>query len=67
MMKDHANAVWQKYIIPSGFSNIMIIAHSAGGHCLTSIMKNNKKTFFKQVSKIAYTDSYPIQGKDLTL
>ena len=67
MMHDHANAVWTKYILPSGFTNLLVIAHSAGGHCLASVFKNNKKTFFTQTAKIAYTDSYPIALKDLTL
>ena len=33
-MSDHAMFVWERYVLPSGFENICIIAHSAGGSCL---------------------------------
>ena len=36
-MQEHAVFVWEKYILDSGFENILVIAHSAGGGCLKSI------------------------------
>ena len=36
-MKNHAVYVWEKYVQPSGFKSIMVIAHSAGGMCLKAI------------------------------
>ena len=32
-MSDHALFVWEKYVVNSGFKNILLIAHSAGGGC----------------------------------
>ena len=64
-MNAHSDYVWKTYIAPSRFTKLQIIAHSAGGTCLTSIIKKNKATFFQQVDKIAYTDSYPIKNIDL--
>ena len=37
-----------------------MVAHSAGGACLKKIMMENEETFWKQVSKIAYTDSFVV-------
>ena len=34
---DHATHVWEKYILKSGFSKLLIIVHSAGGDCLKTI------------------------------
>lgn len=36
-MADHACFIWKNYIENSGFKNIRIIAHSAGGDCLANI------------------------------
>ena len=38
-MNGHATEVWEKHVVNSGFSNLLIIAHSAGGGCLSSIQK----------------------------
>ena len=45
-MSDHAVHVWQNYVLNSGFDKLLIIAHSAGGGCLTSIMTKFKDTFY---------------------
>jgi hypothetical protein len=37
-MKEHCDYVWTKFVAPSGFSKLLVIAHSAGGYCLTSII-----------------------------
>ena len=63
-MQTHACDVWNKYVKNSGFTNIYIIAHSAGGGCMSSIIEDFADTFMDQVSKIAYTDSWVIERQD---
>mgnify|MGYP006126122007 CR=1 FL=1 len=46
-MASHALHVWEKYIALSGFKNLKIIAHSAGGYCLNRIICENKAKFYK--------------------
>ena len=36
-MVDHACYVWDKYVKDSGFDQISVVAHSAGGECLSAI------------------------------
>jgi hypothetical protein len=36
-MESHAKFVWRNYILNSGFSKLLVIAHSAGGGCLQAI------------------------------
>ena len=36
-MSDHAVYVWEKYVKDSGFDQISVIAHSAGGGCVSAI------------------------------
>ena len=64
-MQSHALIVWRDYVLESGFSKLLVIAHSAGGSCLNSIILKNQKTFNKQVKSIAYTDSSPFKKEDL--
>ena len=59
-MSDHAVYVWEKYVKDSGFDQISIIAHSAGGGCLAAIQMAFRDTFYDQVCSIAYTDSFVI-------
>ena len=63
-MEEHACFVWKNYIMKSGFDKLFVIAHSAGGGCIMSIQEQYSKSFFSQVSKIAFTDSWVVQ-KDL--
>ena len=65
-METHACRVWNNYVLKSGFDNLLVIAHSAGGGCLTAIQKNFSDTFYNHVKKIAYTDSWTIEKKSLT-
>ena len=37
-MSNHATHIWKNYVLNSGFEEIFVIAFSAGGNCLTSIM-----------------------------
>ena len=46
MMSSHAVHVWENYVLNSGFTKLLIIAHSAGGGCLTSIQTKFKDTFY---------------------
>ena len=57
----HATYVWEQYVKNSGFTRVQIIVHSAGGICVRAIMKEFADTFWKQVSHIAYTDSWVIE------
>ena len=45
-MEEHATLVWGDYVENSGFSNLFVIAHSAGGPCLTAIQKKYASTFY---------------------
>jgi hypothetical protein len=36
-METHALHVWNDYVLNSGFGKLLVIAHSAGGGCLTAI------------------------------
>lgn len=36
-MDVHAIYVWNKYVMGSGFDHISVVAHSAGGGCLSAI------------------------------
>ena len=45
-MTDHATFVWNKYVKNSGFTQISVVAHSAGGACVQAIVDENLDTFF---------------------
>ena len=64
-MTEHACTVWEKYVLNSGFKDIKIIAHSAGGWCLSTIQKKFSDTFYDMVGQIALTDSSTISEKEL--
>lgn len=34
-MDAHATIVWKDYVLNSGFEKVLLIAHSAGGGCVT--------------------------------
>jgi serum/glucocorticoid-regulated kinase 2 len=36
-MEEHSKFVWYRYVEPSHFEEIYIVAHSAGGGCLSTI------------------------------
>ena len=65
-MESHCNFVWEKYVIPSKFKKLYVIAHSAGGMCLSAIQKKFAKDFYTRVQKIALTDSYATPLSQLT-
>ena len=46
-MQKHACQVWEKFVVNSGFTNIHLIAHSAGGGCASAIQKNFEETFYQ--------------------
>ena len=58
-MSDHARWVWE-YMRESGFDQIDIVAHSAGGGCLRDIMWTFDDSLWDQVKQIAYTDSWVV-------
>ena len=64
-MTSHASFVWKKYVKPSRFKNLFIVAHSAGGACLAHIQKKYENEFYDRVSKIALTDSWTIDSDKL--
>ena len=65
-MESHCNFVWEKYVLPSKFKKLYVIAHSAGGMCLSAIQKKFGKDFYTRVQKIALTDSYATPLSQLT-
>jgi len=36
-MQDHAASVWALYVKDSGYSEVYVVAHSAGGGCVQAI------------------------------
>ena len=66
-MQEHAVFVWEKYVVNSGFKDILLIAHSAGGGCTRAIQTQFADTFYAQVKEIAYTDSWVIEKDQLTV
>lgn len=36
-MESHAKYVWERFVLPSRFKKLLIVAHSAGGSCLAAI------------------------------
>lgn len=40
-MDDHACNVWLKYISKPEYTNVYVVAHSAGGGCLNEIIKTH--------------------------
>ena len=59
-MQKHAVYVWNRFVKESGFTDISVVAHSAGGACLSAILSTFKDSFFEQVKSIAYTDSWVV-------
>jgi predicted aldo/keto reductase-like oxidoreductase len=37
-MNEHCNYVWEQFVLASGFQRILVLAHSAGGGCVSSLM-----------------------------
>lgn len=66
-MAEHCSHVWRNYIEPAGFKEILVIAHSAGGRCITDLMGEFSETFFGKVKSLAYTDSYIVDPDELSL
>ena len=62
----HAKWVWEMYVKNSGFDQIDIVAHSAGGEVMETIMKEFADTFWSQIRQIAYTDSWVVSRRALT-
>ena len=54
-MSDHCVRVWREFVEPAGFNKVMVIAHSAGGCCVTALMEEFP-TFFLSVDQLAFTD-----------
>ena len=65
-MVSHAEFVWNRYVMPSKFKKLHIIAHSAGGSCLANIQKKFSESFYERVEKLALTDSWTIGKGELT-
>lgn len=65
-MDQHAVFVWNSYVKDSGFNKISIVAHSAGGGCVSAIQSQFADSFYDQVSHIAYTDSWVTHRESLS-
>lgn len=72
-MEAHAIHVWKKYVINSKFKKLFVVAHSAGGACLSSIQTSKEFSisilpvhqsigdlFYERVEKLALTDSWTV-------
>ena len=58
--------VWAQYVAPCKNLEVYVIAHSAGGGCVTAIQTKFAETFYTQVKQVAYTDSFVIGFSRLT-
>ena len=56
---DHGLYVWNKYVKRALASKIAIVAHSAGGAVVMSMLSEFTDHFKKKVVAIALSDSYP--------
>ena len=56
-MQKHTCFVWDTYIKDAGFKNLLVIAHSAGGSCVMSLIDQFPDSFFGLVKQIAFTDT----------
>ena len=65
-MESHSLFAWKKYVSPTRFRRLFIVAHSAGGSCLASIQKMFSDEFYIRVGKVALTDSWTIDRESLT-
>jgi hypothetical protein len=48
-MESHALFVWEKFIKTSKFKKLLIVAHSAGGSCLSAIQRKHGKIGFPNI------------------
>lgn len=64
-MEDHACYIWEHFVKDSHFKTLYVLAHSAGGGCVSAIMKKYPESFFSKVKQIAYTDSWVIPTQEL--
>ena len=44
-MEEHCTHVWGNYIVNSGFKNLLVLAHSAGGFCVSTLMREFAESF----------------------
>ena len=54
--ESHCNYVWEKFILPSKYKKLYIVAHSYGGKCIANIQKKFENDFYSRVAKIVFTD-----------
>jgi len=57
-MDQHCLYVWKTFMKTCRAKNVYIVAHSAGGYCLTALLAQNTKEFIERVRKVALTDSF---------
>lgn len=66
--EEHATTVWKKIVQPSDAKSIAVVAHSYGGHVVTSLNSKFKSDFEKKVFAVAFTDSvHSSQGAESRL
>lgn len=56
-MSDHCSSAWAKHIAKCPAKELFMVAHSAGGYCAYSLLKNSEEHFINRVSAIALTDA----------
>lgn len=61
--EQHCLMVWERFIKPTQFSKIHIVAHSFGGKCLTDIQEIFSSDYYKRVDKVVYTDCKTLPDK----
>jgi len=53
----HTITVWDKFASKAAASEIVIVAHSAGGACTMGLLRNREKQVLSKLKAIAFTDS----------
>ena len=57
-MSEHCNYVWENVLKKCPAMSYYMIAHSAGGHCASELLRRYEKNFLVKVKCVALTDSW---------
>eukprot|EP01119_Soliformovum_irregulare_P009878 TRINITY_DN2378_c1_g1_i2.p1 TRINITY_DN2378_c1_g1~~TRINITY_DN2378_c1_g1_i2.p1 ORF type:complete len:528 (-),score=126.03 TRINITY_DN2378_c1_g1_i2:269-1810(-) len=61
----HTITIWDTIASQSPAKHIVIVAHSAGGHCTTTLLRDRQKDILPRLKAVAFTDSvHSISPKD---
>ncbi|XP_070542343.1 cotranscriptional regulator ARB2A homolog [Ptychodera flava] len=55
--EDHTQYVWDNFVMKSKAKHVVMVAHSYGGLCVTSLCASREKEFYRKVTVVAMTES----------